>query len=689
MGRVIGGVIGVVLAAGAAGAQSIAIEQISSAPFAQALATGGGTIAWVHNTRGVRNLWVATGPGLTGRQLTAYSQDDGQEIEDVVVSPDGKVVFYVRGGDPNRRGEIPNPTSDPNGQEQVLWRVAVGGGPPAKVANATGPVVSPRGDWVAYTKAGQVWVSPVVGAGEGKPLFKARGGAAELAWSPDGSRLAFTSNRGDHAFIGVYDLGTKLLRWIGATADRDGAPAWSPDGRRLAFIRIPAGFDPPLFGPMRTSRPWSIWVGDVAAGTATQVWRAIEGKGSAFHQIEGPSLMWAAGDRLVFPWERDGWAHLYSVPAGGGEALLLTPGDGEVEYVAVAPDRQSVIYNTNIGDLDRRDLYRVSPSGGTPTALLTTDGIEWAPRPMSDGRVAFLRSDARHPSNAAVLADGQARTLAPGAMPADFPAARLVEPKAVIFSSADGMPIHSQLFLPPDLKPGEKRPAIAFFHGGSRRQMLLGFHYMFYYHGTYAMNQWLASQGYVVLSVNYRSGTGYGMEFREALNYGATGASEYHDVMGAGNYLRGRADVDGAKIGLWGGSYGGYLTAMGLAKSSDLFAAGVDIHGVHDWNSGIQNFQPDYHPIEQPEFARLAFESSPLRWVDTWRSPVLLIHGDDDRNVNFNETVRLVEALRKQGIEPEQLVFPDDVHDFLTFSNWNQAYRATAAFFNRKLKGLR
>ena len=685
MNKIFVGVVAAALATGSARAQSIAIEQITGAPFAQALVTNGGTVAWVHNTRGARNVWVATGAELKGRQLTSYTQDDGQEIEDVVVSPDGKTVFYVRGGDPNRRGEIPNPTSDPNGQEQAIWRVAVAGGPPVKVANATGPVVSPRGDWVGYTKAGQVWVSPVTGPGVSKQLFKARGGAGDLAWSPDGGKLAFTSNRGDHAFIGVFDLTAKAIRWIAPSLDRDGAPTWSPDGARLAFIRIPAGFDPPLFGPMRTGRPWSIWVGEATSGGAKQVWRALEGKGSAPHQIEGPSLMWAAGDRLVFPWERDGWAHLYAVAASGGDAVLLTPGEGEVEYAALTPDRQAVVYNSNIGDIDRRDLFRVSPAGGAPVALLKTEGIEWAPRPMSDGRIAFLRSDARHPSHAAVLAEGQVRALAPESMPGDFPAGRLVEPKQVVFSSADGLPIHGQLFLPPDLKAGERRPAIAFFHGGSRRQMLLGFHYMFYYHGTYAMNQWLASQGYVVLSVNYRSGVGYGMEFREALNYGATGASEYNDVMGAGGYLRGRPDVDGAKIGLWGGSYGGYLTAMGLAKSSDLFAAGVDIHGVHDWNSGIQNFEPDYHPLEKPEFARLAFESSPLRWVDTWRSPVLLIHGDDDRNVNFNESVRLIEALRKNGVEPEQLVLPDDVHDFLTFSNWNRVYRATADFFARKL----
>ncbi len=683
------GLFGLVVTAGSSGAQSITIEQITGAPFAQSLAVGGGTVAWVHNTRGVRNVWAASGADLKARQLTAYTQDDGQEIDEVVVSPDGKVVFYVRGGDPNRRGEIPNPTSDPAGQEQAIWRVALAGGPPVKVGNASGPVVSPRGDWVAFTKGGQVWVAPVTGTGEGSQLFKARGSAGDLAWSPDGRKLAFTSNRGDHAFIGVFDLAGKTIRWIAPTADRDGAPAWSPDGTRIGFIRIPAGFDPPLFGPMRTSRPWSIWVGEVASGLAKQAWRAAEGRGSAPHEIVGPSLLWGAGDRLVFPWERGGWAHLYSVAASGGEAVLLTPGDGEVEYVALAPDRQSVIYNSNIGDIDRRDLFRVSVAGGAPVALLPTDGIEWAPRPMSDGRIAFLRSDAKHPSHAAVLEGGQARPLAPETMPADFPAHRLVEPKQVVFSAADGLPIHGQLFLPPGLKPGERRPAIAFFHGGSRRQMLLGFHYMFYYHGTYAMNQWLASLGYVVLSVNYRSGTGYGLEFREALNYGATGASEYYDVLGAGGYLRGRPDVDGAKIGLWGGSYGGYLTAMGLAKSSDLYAAGVDIHGVHDWNSGIQNFVPSYNPLEKPEFARLAYESSPLRWVDTWKSPVLLVHGDDDRNVNFNETVRLVEALRKQGVEPEQLVFPDDVHDFLTYANWNRVYHATAEFFARKLMGAK
>jgi dipeptidyl aminopeptidase/acylaminoacyl peptidase len=282
------------------------------------------------------------------------------------------------------------------------------------------------------------------------------------------------------------------------------------------------------------------------------------------------------------------------------------------------------------------------------------------------------------------MGEGSARELAPDQIPAEFPGHWMVEPEAVLFAAADGMQIHGQLFLPTERRRGERRPAIIFIHGGSRRQMLLGWHYGSYYHNAYGLNQYLASRGYVVLAVNFRSGTGYGMEFREALNYGAGGASEFNDIMGAGLYLRGRDDVDPARIGLWGGSYGGYLTAMGLARASDLFAAGVDIHGVHDWNVGIRTFIPNYNPA--PEVQRLAFTSSPMAYVDRWRSPVLVIHGDDDRNVSFIETVALVEALRERKVDVEQLVLPDEVHNFLTHANWLEVYRAAADFFDRRLK---
>jgi dipeptidyl aminopeptidase/acylaminoacyl peptidase len=222
--------------------------------------------------------------------------------------------------------------------------------------------------------------------------------------------------------------------------------------------------------------------------------------------------------------------------------------------------------------------------------------------------------------------------------------------------------------------------------------MLLGWHYMDYYNNAYAMNQYLASQGYVVLSINYRSGVGYGLNFREPANYGARGGSEYHDVEGAGLYLRTRTDVDPAHIGLWGGSYGGYLTAMGLARGSDLFAAGVDFHGVHDWSSrgngpggGNGGTPTPTAEAARAEAARLAYDSSPIASVSTWKSPVLLIHGDDDRNVSFSETVEMVTALRRQGVYFEQLILPDEIHGFLRHASWLKAYRAEVDFFKRKL----
>ena len=227
-------------------------------------------------------------------------------------------------------------------------------------------------------------------------------------------------------------------------------------------------------------------------------------------------------------------------------------------------------------------------------AIIGGESIEWSPVATSDGKgIAFFHSDARRPERAAIQIGSQTtRDLAPQSIPAEFPERALVEPQQVIFDSADGMKIHGQLFVPANLDKTKRHPAVLFFHGGSRRQMLLGWHYNYYYRNAYAMNQYLANHGYIVLSVNYRSGIGYGMEFREALNYGATGGSEFNDVMGAGVYMRNRSDVDPLRIGLWGGSYGGYLTALGLARASDLFAAGVDMHGVHDWNLVIRNFVP-------------------------------------------------------------------------------------------------
>lgn len=681
------------------------LRDVMSFSFASGLvaAPSGDRIAWIENAEGERNVWTAAGPSWEGRPLTSYRGDDGQDITSLVFTPDGTHLLYVRGGAPNRQGEIPDPLSTTDEEGRAVWMIPVAGGEPRQVVEGGGFSLSPDGTRIAYARGRDIFVLdlPIDGAGAGPDLEESadtagpeperiariRGSAGSLAWSPDGARLAFVSGRGDHAFVGVVTPGEAEVRYLDPSVANDASPVWSPDGGRIAFLRIPNERVVHMFAPKREALPFSVRVADLASGRAAEIWKANEGPGSAFSGIDAESqLFWGAGDRIVFPWEGDGWKHLYSVPATGGDATLLTPGPGEVQFVAMAPDGRTMLYDANHEDIDRKHVWRVPVGGGRAERLTPGQGLEWGAVATSVGAVAYHASSASEPAHTRVLVDGTEHRVGP-ALPGTFPVDRMVEPEQVVFRASDGMRIHGQLFLPPNARPGERHPAVLFFHGGSRRQMLLGFHHRGYYHNTYAMNQYLANAGYVVLSVNYRSGIGYGMEFREALEYGATGASEFNDVMGAGLYLQSRPDVDPDRIGLWGGSYGGYLTALGLARASDLFKAGVDIHGVHDWNVVMNGFRPDYEPEDYPEFSRLAFESSPMAFLDGWRSPVLIIHGDDDRNVPFSESVDLAESLARRGVEYEQLVFPDEVHGFLLHRNWLAAFESSFDFFQRKLVG--
>jgi dipeptidyl aminopeptidase/acylaminoacyl peptidase len=674
--------------------EPITLEQLMSAPFPSELvaAPAGGKVAWVFDARGVRNIWVAEPPDYRARAITSYAEDDGQEIAELAWTPDARAILFTRDGDFETLHEAPNPRSNPQGAEQDVWVVSLEGGPPRKLGEGHSPAVSPQGDGMAFVYKDQVWITKLASTEKPAQLIHAKGKAESLRWSPDGMSVAFVSAREDHSFIGVYNFFQKSLRYLDPSVDRDAEPAWSPDGKQIAFLRFPASKEGALFGPKRAGLPWSIRVADVATGAGREVWKAREGRGSVFRGTSADNqVLWAAGDLLIFPWEGDGWTHLYSVPVAGGAAMLMTPGEFEVESVALTPGRREVVFNSNQGDADRRHLWREAASGDRPKRLTGGIGLEWSPVVTSDGQHhVLLHSDAHWPARPAMLtSSGEFRDLAPESMPKDLPGARLIEPQPVIFPAADGLKIHGQIFLPAGIRPGDRHPAVVFFHGGSRRQMLLGWHYMQYYHNAYALNQYFASRGYIVLSVNYRSGIGYGMEFREPPNYGATGASEFNDVEGAGQYLRSRADVDPARIGLWGGSYGGYLTALGLARASDWFACGVDFHGVHDWNLEFPGALTAEDYAKQTDWARVALQSSPLGDVKAWRSPVLLIQGDDDRNVAFTQMVRLVEALRKQGVEFQQVVFPDEVHDFLRHEHWLAAYHAAAEFFSIHLGGGR
>ena len=680
----------VLLTAPLAFGNGFTLERVMSSPFPSDLIASrqGDKIAWVFDAQGKRNIWIAEAPGFKGRQLTRYNADDGQEITEPVFSPDGNWIAYVRGGPPNSDKEIPNPTSDPKGVHQQVWMVNTRSGETMKLGDGESPFFAPRGLQPAFNHEGHLWSAAIQLSTEARPavakqMFEIRGTVASPAWSPDGSQLAFVSQRGDHSFVAIYEPASSRIRFLEPSVDRDIEPRWSPDGKRVAFIRLFNVTDTYSADKERLL-PWSIRVVDVASGKGKEIWKSGNTEMDSFSRlpVEDSLLQWAAGDRLVFASEKDGWAHLYSIAASGGEASLLTPGNYEVENVAWPADRSFVIVSSNAGDIEHRHLWKVPVAGGAAQRLTEGDSIEMFPAIVNNGKeIAFLHSTPTYPflPYIASISGKGARPLAPQALPADFPADRLIEPEVVTFKASDGLEIHGQLFKPKTL--AGRAPAIVFLHGGPIRQMLPVWHYNYYYHNAYAMNQYLASRGYMVLSVNYRCGIGYGRAFREARHRGPRGASEYQDVVAGGKYLKARSDVDGKRIGLWGGSYGGFLTAMGLAHDSDLFAAGVDLHGVHDWSRRVGPA-----PWATGDLVKLGRESSPLAAVEKWKSPVLLIHGDDDRNVAFSQTVELVRKLRERNVEFEELIFPDEVHDLLRHENWLRAYAAGVDFFDRHLK---
>lgn len=680
--------------------QSFSFESIKTYPFPTDLTASpkGSKIAWTFNEQGQRNIFVAQGSEFAPRKLTNYNDDGGQEITSLAVSADGNWVVYVRGGDhgSNWDDDAPVNTSFLPEQPKVqIWSVPFDGGEPKMIADGDLPVLSPDSKTVAFVKANQVWTTKVDGNGKAEAVFTARGRNGNMVWSPDGSRLAFVSNRTDHSFVGVFTNKETPITWIAPSFSFDRSPKWSPDGKQLVFVRTPGAGGAPDSILARKHRPWAIWTADVATADAKKLWEAPTTlAGSVPNTHGGTNLHWAARDRIVFMSYHDGWPHLYSMPTAGGTPMLLTPGDFMAEHVTLSSDGTTLLFSGNTGsdagDIDRRHAVKVSVDKANMQVLTPGAGLEWAPVITGDGNtIAMISATAQRPPLPAIMpaSGGALKLLAAERIPASFPTNSLVTPTQAVFTSEDGFAIHGQLFTPKN-KP-TNGPAIIYVHGGPPRQMLLGWHYSDYYTNAYATNQYLASLGFTVLAVNYRLGIGYGHEFHNPEKAGTWGASEYKDIKAAGEWLGKQPGVDADKIGIYGGSYGGYLTAMALGRNSDIFAAGVDIHGVHDRTIGriADLLYPDqFEKAPDAELAaKVAWESSPTSTVSTWTSPVLIIHGDDDRNVRFSHSTDLVRRLEAQGVEMETIVIVDDTHHWMKHGNSLKVGKATADFFVRKL----
>ena len=660
------------------------LDQVLGAPYTESLqgSKDGKHLAWVVNEKGVRNIWYTSLNASSTTPLTNYDADDGLGIAIQAVTPE--YLFYVRGNGSNRDGEPANPASlSPIPQRQLL-RLRLADKQIDTLAAVGAMELSPDEKSLIYVKGKSVYRMHGAGSPEPKEelLLEVRAGVSSLTWSPDGTKIAFVSPRTDHSFVGVFELGTDRIQWISPGLGFDEHPVWSPDGKRLAFLRRPGRSKDELRN-LTGGNSFEIWVGALDTGSALPIWKSPADDGGFAQYYPNAPLRWTKQNDILFYSEHEGWNHIYKIRPDGAGLTDLTPGACITENSSVSPDQKYLYSSGNCGDINRRHIRRTEITTGASEQVTGASGIQSHVIGLDGNAFAYREGLYNQPTTAVLHHNGASKNLGP--VDAQFPGSLLIEPQAVTFKAADGLEIHGQLFTPPP-GAGNKNPALIYMHGGPIRQMLLGYHYSGYYANAYSMNHYMASRGYVVLSVNYRSGIGYGRDFRRAANQGPRGASEYQDIVAAGKYLQSLEIVNPEKIGLWGGSYGGYLTAMGLARNSGLFKAGVDLHGVHDWAWRGRVFSPGGGWGLTKELMAGATAASPIADLSAWTSPVLLISGDDDRNVMVGQSVDLKNQLDARGIYNEYLVFPDEVHGFLRYDSWLRAFQATEGFFNRHLK---
>jgi dipeptidyl aminopeptidase/acylaminoacyl peptidase len=571
----------------------------------------------------------------------------------------------------------------------------------------TFPQFSPDGKKLAMISGGQVIVHDL-GTGQiwqVTDIEAADGTLAAFRWSRDGKRIAYMTRRGQGRQMPLPNYSGQF---VSATLFRRTVAGDDPLDMNVFVIAAEGGkpvrMEASSFGtkiypglidwsPDSTKILWGV-ADAVQKKQQILVWDAGTGKRTVLTEESDPAWVfdseygWSPDSKTVwFTSERDGWAHLYTVPAAGGTVLQLTKGSYEVRGERFTHPPQwigdSLYYSSTEDGTSERHFYRIRADGSGKQRLSKRPGINDGLVSEDGKHVAWMLADLENPLDLWVGDHRVTQSPRPEFYKASWPRTKFVS----FPSRVDKKPVAAKILLPPGYNPGDpnapKRPAVFFIHGAGYATSVLQ-QWGSYQEVRFAFNTYLANRGYVVLDMDYRGSSGYGRDWRAGV-YLHMGGPDLEDVLGGLDYLKSLGNVDMSRVGLWGVSYGGFMTNMAMFLAPDEFKAGVAWASVNDW----ENYNAGYteQRLNQPRRNPEAFRrSSPILFSSKLKNHLLMIHGMVDSNVLFQDAVQLTEKMIQEGRYFEHFYYPQEDHGFVRDETWKDAFRRTAEFLDRHLK---
>jgi dipeptidyl aminopeptidase/acylaminoacyl peptidase len=575
-------------------------------------------------------------------------------------------------------------------------------------------VASPDGKLAAFARTAngsisELWIRTAADGRESK-LATESARISGIGWSPDSAVVLYTVGGGPirHEQTPPYS-GTKIIYTI--TENTQGQARAMPVAGGTA-VTLPAGgfgarrwLDARHFIFERTSADFktrTTYVADVAGGEPRLLYEDVEPKFWSMTGDAGANAQPSPdGKWIVFGSDRDGWDHLYVMPAAGGAAVQITKGKFEAWRPQWSPDSTRIAFDANEPDrYGNRHLYVATingnPSRATITQITAGRGTNIAPIWSPDGtRLLYQHTDAHNSADLYVTHKIDAAKAATplrvsDSMPASMDRSLFVEPEMVHYAGPDGQQVPAWLFVPKNLDRSKKHPAIVWIHGDGVNQNYDGWHVQRNYAVYYSFHQYLLQKGYVVIAPDYRGSIGYGREWRTGVHMDV-GGNDAKDAWMVTNYLKTLPYVDMDRVGVWGLSYGGFFTLIAVTDQPKLFRAGVDVAGVVDYE---MYYDDPYHggwtasrigtPQAHPE---VYAKASPLSHVDRLERPLLVLHGTSDVNVPYLHSVRLIDELLKKGKGDlvSFMTYPGEFHYFTREHVLRDAWRRVDEFFAANL----